>query len=228
AVTAVRRSGPSRRSVSSSEMDPADALVSIADVKRILLGTAPWWFLFEVAVRALVLYAMLLVAMRLMGKRVAAQLSTIELVVVLTLGASVGPPIQMPETGLLCAAVVLTIALVVQRGISSFSIRSRRFENLTQGVVTIIVEDGRLVREALSAASLSREKLFASLRSSGILELGELRRVYLEASGQLTLVPWQRSRAGLSLMPDATSDVAGLDRDAALRACTSCGEVATP
>lgn len=64
-------------------------------VQRILIGDGPWAFLLEVVVRAALVYVLLLVAMRMMGKRVAAQLSITELAVILMLGAAIGVPIQV-------------------------------------------------------------------------------------------------------------------------------------
>jgi uncharacterized membrane protein YcaP (DUF421 family) len=64
-------------------------------IERILIGDGPWAFLIEVLPRAIVMYALLLISMRLMGKRVAAQLSITELAVILMLGAAIGVPIQV-------------------------------------------------------------------------------------------------------------------------------------
>lgn len=63
-------------------------------IERLLIGDGPWAFLVEVIPRAVVMYLLLLVAMRLMGKRVAAQLSITELAVILMLGAAIGVPIR--------------------------------------------------------------------------------------------------------------------------------------
>src|SRR4051812_34751349 len=92
--------------------------IHISDWQRILIGETPWIFLAEVVVRSVIIYLMIVFFMRLMGKRVAAQLSMSELAVVLTLGAAAGLPMQVPERGILPAAAVLAVALVFQRGLS--------------------------------------------------------------------------------------------------------------
>jgi uncharacterized membrane protein YcaP (DUF421 family) len=66
---------------------------SVSAMQRILIGENPWSFLLEVALRSGIIYVVLFITMRLMGKRMAAQLSVSELAVMITLGAAVGVPL---------------------------------------------------------------------------------------------------------------------------------------
>src|SRR5687767_1371205 len=91
------------------------------DWQRLLLGEAPAWFLVEIAARMALIYLMLMVAMRLMGKRLAGQMSLSEMAIVVTLGAAVGVPMQAPERGILAPVVLLAIAILFQRGLSTWS-----------------------------------------------------------------------------------------------------------
>src|SRR6195952_5887933 len=97
-------------------------------VERLLIGDGPWAFLAEVVPRAIVMYLLLLVSMRLMGKRVAAQLSITELAVILMLGAAIGVPIQVSSQGVLPAVVVLLTVVFMQRASSRAAVRWRRVE----------------------------------------------------------------------------------------------------
>src|ERR1700709_2717648 len=120
-----------------------------AFIERLLIGDGPWAFLAEVVPRAIIMYALLLVSMRLMGKRVAAQLSITELAVILMLSAAIGVPIQVSSQGVLPAVVVLLTVVSLQRGSSLAAMRWRRVELLTQGEVTLVVRDGRMLLEKL-------------------------------------------------------------------------------
>src|SRR3954466_11188496 len=130
------------------------ALIQPLDLNRLLIGDAPWMFLGEVVLRALVIYILLLVFMRLMGKRVAAQLDFSELAIILTLGAAIGTPLQTPSAGLLAALTVLIVALAVVRGLAYVTMRSRRAEKLIETAVTIVVSEGHMRPEALMKACL--------------------------------------------------------------------------
>jgi uncharacterized membrane protein YcaP (DUF421 family) len=157
--------------------------IHLTDWHRILAGSTPWPFLVEVLIRAGFPYLLLMLAMRLLGKRVAGQMSISELAIILTLGAAIGLPIQVPDKGLLPAVVVLGVALSFQRGLSFWAFKSRKVEVISQGDVSTLLKDGRLLPDGLRAALLSPEKIFASLRTQGVEHLGQVRRVYLEPTG---------------------------------------------
>ena len=137
------------------------------DLHRLLIGHNPTWFLLEVGYRAVVTYVILWGAMRLMGKRVAGQMSALELTIVVTLGAAIGVPLQAPERGMVGAVVILLVAIVYQRGLNFWAFKSRKAELTLQGDVSTIVSDGCLDLPAMRAAVLSRERLFSALRQAG-------------------------------------------------------------
>src|SRR6195952_3068631 len=97
-------------------------------IERLLIGDGHWAFLAEGVPRAIIMYALFLVSMRLMGKRVAAQLSITELAVILMLGAAIGVPIQVSSQGVLPAVVVLLTVVFMQRASSRAAVRWRRVE----------------------------------------------------------------------------------------------------
>jgi uncharacterized membrane protein YcaP (DUF421 family) len=172
-------------------------------LQRLLIGDAAWLFLVEVIYRAAIIYLVLLVAMRAMGKRQAAQLGITELAIVLMLGASISAPVQMPTQGVLPAVVVLATIASLQRGVSWWSYRSERIEFLSHGDAITMVEDGVLALDQLEKTKISREMLMSELRARGVLELGELERVYLEVSGSLSIFRCAQPHPGLSLSPSS-------------------------
>ena len=188
-----------------------------------LMGDVGWSFALEVVFRAGFMYLVLLIFMRLMGKRLAAGLSITELAVILTLGAAAGMPMQSVKQGLLPSAVVLLVGLIFQQGLSRLSFQSRRLEVISLGDVVVLLEEGRLLMDALHRAQLSNGKLFAALRAQGIRHLGQLRRVYLEASGQFSVILYREQRPGLSIMPQGGDPIAGLKRLDGCEACGRCG-----
>lgn len=197
--------------------------ISLANVHRMLMGDVGWSFALEVVFRAGFMYLALLIFMRLMGKRLAAGLSITELAVILTLGAAAGMPMQSVKQGLLPSAVVLFVGLVFQQGLARLSFWSRRLELISLGDVVPLLKEGRLLMDELHRAQLSNDKLFAALRAQGIYHLGQLRRVYLEASGQFSVILYREQRPGLSIMPEGGDPLVGLERVAERRACRRCG-----
>ena len=185
----------------------------------------PWSFLVEVLIRAGILYVVLLFSIRLMGKRVAAQLSLSELAIIVTLGAAVGVPLQIATQGLLPAFLVLTIAVAFQKGLAFLSFKKRVAEVVTQGDITILCVDGRLLIDAMRRNTLSRERLFSALRASGIQHLGEVCRAYMESNGAFTVIRAPRPRPGLTLFPERDSELIKKVAVPEHFACCVCGNL---
>lgn len=192
-------------------------------LNRLLIGDTSWLFLVEVLYRAAIAYIVLLIAMRVMGKRMAAQLGIGELAVVLMLGAAISAPIQMPTQGLLPAAVILGTVAALQRGVSVWSFRRRGVEVGVHGDVRILVVDGRLQIDALNDTKLSRDMVLSELRAQRVWQLGEARRVYLEPAGGFSILRYADPRPGLSLSPDADGKDWLARPASALCVCGNCG-----
>lgn len=199
--------------------------IHLTDISRILIGQAPWSFLVEVLIRAVITYLILWAAMRLMGKRVAGQMSGIELTIVVTLGAAIGVPLQAPDRGLVPAIVILLVAIAYQRGLNLLAFRQRKAETILQGDVVSLVADGRLSLIAMKHMVLSHERLFSVLRQEGLVHLGQVKRVYSEADGRFSVYRTTDPKPGLCLVPQCDLGPAeeqfGVDGH---YACRNCGE----
>jgi hypothetical protein len=207
---------------------PAMAKPAGFDWQRLLIGSAPWSFLAEVLLRIAGIYLVLVLVVRLFGKRMGGQLGNLELAVLLALGAIVSVPFQDPGSGVLSGVVLLTSLLALQRGLSALGARSPRVETMTQNHATALVADGTLVLEQLKKASISTAQLFAVLRGQGVRQLGQIKRVYLEAHGGFSTLRREPALPGLSIAADWDADV---DADgkpfADVAACRRCGTTRT-
>ncbi len=204
--------------------------IHLNDLTRILFGQAPPEFMLEVALRTLITYFFLLIMVNLLGKRMSGQLTVMEMAVMLTLGAIVSVPMQTPDRGILQGVVLLLCAVGFQRGISYLGYRSHLIENITQGKPSLLVSNGVLELGQLREERISKQQLFAELRTKGIFNLGAVDRIYLEACGLISIYKLRSPKAGLPLYsPD---DEAGDDgEDAAAQkahevaVCINCGTV---
>src|ERR671933_3054115 len=88
------------------------------DIQRRLFGETPPIFLLETFIRTLIVFVALLVMIRLLGKRMSGQLTIMEFAVLLTLGAIISPAMQAPDRGILAAALLLFLILLLQRRIN--------------------------------------------------------------------------------------------------------------
>ncbi|TWR31548.1 DUF421 domain-containing protein [Mucilaginibacter pallidiroseus] len=199
--------------------------IHLDDWQRILFGVAPPEFLVEVLIRTVITYLILLVIVRWLGKRMSGQLTIMEMAVMLTLGAIVSVAMQVPDRGILLSAVVLLCTLAFQRGLGWLGYKNNVIENITQGTLNILVIDGKLQLNEMEKCRISKQQLFAHLRSKEIYQLGKVKRVYLEAGGLFSIFPASPPQPGLSLLPpDDTELMEALPKEV-LVACINCGYV---
>ncbi|WP_353719971.1 YetF domain-containing protein [Dyadobacter sp. 676] len=198
------------------------------DWYRILFGETPVAFLAEIFLRTIIMYVVLLVTVRMMGKRMGGQLTISELAVMITLGAIVSPGMQMPQTGLLLCTLILLCALLFQRGLNLLEYKSERFEHISQGKLSTLVKDGIMQLDEMHVTKVSRQQLFAALRNRQIYNLGDVDRVYLEACGLFSVYRHATPRAGLPLFPPHDPDIAGFGQAPTghTLVCANCGKVA--
>ncbi|MFC5407687.1 DUF421 domain-containing protein [Larkinella bovis] len=180
--------------------------IHLYDWERILLGEVPGFFYLEILLRVAAVYLILVGSMRLMGRRMASQLSRNEMAALISLAAAIGVPILDPSRGLLPAVIIALVVIFVQRLISYWAARNEKFEGISQDIATTLVANSVLQLENMRSARMTRELLFAQLRSSGILQLGSVKRLYMEANGAFTLIQHPETQPGLSILPEWDSD----------------------
>jgi len=197
--------------------------IDITDWARILFGEAEPLYLLEVVVRVAIVYIIILVAIRFMGKRMSSEMSRADMVARVCLAAAVGLPIQRPGRGLLVALVMVIVIVIVGRWIAQLVFYKRGMEKVFQGKHGILVEDGIMNKDLMKTMYLTRERLFAALRKEGIRHLGEVKRLYIEANGAFSLVEEKEPKPGLCIIPDVDADLRDKQQFTTEKVCSSCG-----
>ncbi|GAB3502482.1 hypothetical protein GCM10027341_30530 [Spirosoma knui] len=197
--------------------------IRLDDWERILFGLAPPEFLIETLVRAILIYLILLVVVRLLGKRMSGQLTITEMSVMVTVGAIISPSLEAPDRGILLAVVAMLCMMIFQRGLTLLEFKFKKFENVSQGETTILIKDGTLQLDNLADTRITRQQILAQLRAKEIYNLGEVKRLYIEACGAFSIYKHKEAKPGLStLPPDDTSiqEIQSCADDTV--ACTNC------
>ena len=148
----------------------------------------PWW---EFVLRAVVVYGVVLVLVRLSGKRTVGQFTPFDLLLVVLLGNAVQNALLGEDAsvggGMLLAATLIVLNWVV----GWLSARSPRVERWVEGVPVLLARDGNVYRDVLRRELISHEDFQKAMRESGCLELDNIRLAVLETNGQISIV--QRS-----------------------------------
>ena len=202
--------------------------ISITDLHRILFGDVPYHFYIEVIVRVAFIYILLMVSMRLMGKRMSSQLSRNEMAAVASLAAAIGIPLMTPDRGLLPAIAIAIVIVSYQIFIAAKSVKNKKFESITQDKYDTLVKDGVLELDTMLATRISRDRVFAQLRSEGITHLGLVSRMYFEAGGFFSLVQNPEPKPGLSIIPVWDKDFSrDVHQQTKTLVCQKCGNEKT-
>ncbi|MGN6419866.1 MAG: DUF421 domain-containing protein [Pseudobacter sp.] len=197
--------------------------IKLSDWQRILFGEAPPAFLLEALVRTVIIYCILLFVIRLSGKRMSGQLTSTEMAVMLVLGAIVSAAMQSPDRGIIQGIFLLFLILGFQQLLSNWMRRNEKVEAVVLGKTVILVKDGVLQLDVMDNESVSREQLFTALRNEGIYNLGEVKRLYLEATGSFNIYKMENARSGLDLLPDADFSIHSIQLRTQSQVCHTCG-----
>ena len=137
-------------------------------------------------VKALAYYAVLIVIMRLAGKRLAGQTTTFDLIVLITLGVVIQSTAL--QEGWPNAAVFVVTVFAAHLGLAALCTRSTWIRHWVRGKPRVLVRDGRVIEKALEREGISREELQAGLRKLGYDAPDAVKLAVLEETGHISAV----------------------------------------
>ena len=185
-------------------------------------------YLGEIVFRCVVMYFIIIIALRVTGRRGVRQLSIFEISLVLALGSAAGDTMFYGTTSLLYAAVVF----VVVTGLYwLFNLLTRRFPRLSdwlEGKPVLLIEDGLIKLENFRHLRLTQKELFGELRQQQVEHLGQVRLAYMEATGSLSVYFYPSAdpvQAGLPIRPEHCERRLRRTDTAGSYACYCCGRV---
>jgi uncharacterized membrane protein YcaP (DUF421 family) len=143
--------------------------------------------LLEKVIRPLIVYAALLILVRLFGKRELAQLNPYDVIVLLTISNTVQNAIIGNDnsiSGGIVGAVTLMLANFI---VVKFLYRHQRLTRLLEGDETVLVEDGRVVAVAMEKELITLPELEAAAHRQGFESLAQVQKCILEPGGTLAM-----------------------------------------
>jgi uncharacterized membrane protein YcaP (DUF421 family) len=139
--------------------------------------------ILEKLLRPVIVYLVLVLLLRLFGKRELAQLNPFDLVVLLSLSNTVQNAIIGEDNsvtgGIIGACSLLAINWLVVRVL----FRSRRLTRAFEGRATVLIHNGQIDQRALEHESLNREELLEVIHRQGFEDLHQVRKCELEPNG---------------------------------------------
>ncbi|MCL1791192.1 MAG: DUF421 domain-containing protein [Peptococcaceae bacterium] len=138
--------------------------------------------------RTLILYIIIVLVLRVMGKRQIGQLQPFELVVVLMVAELATIPSQDIGVPLMSGLLPLLALCLAGLVTSRLSMKSHRIRNIVCGMPTLVINRGVILEQALRQQSYNLSDLFEQLRTKDIFYIGDIEYAVLETNGELSVV----------------------------------------
>jgi uncharacterized membrane protein YcaP (DUF421 family) len=142
----------------------------------------------SIVVRTCSVYLLVLVGVRLTGKREVGQMTPFDLTLLLLLSNSVQNAMTGPDTSLMGGAVAAGVLLTLNYVIAELSGVNRRFRRMVQGSPTLLIHNGQLLMDHLHREHLTVDEVKRALREHGIGNISEVAVGVLEVDGSLSFL----------------------------------------
>lgn len=144
--------------------------------------------------RTVVVYCVLIAAIRLLGKRQLGQMEPSEFVVTMLIANLASIPMQDSGIPLLAGIVPIVTVLGVELVLSALSLRSIRLRKLLCGKPVILIENGNILQGNLRKTRITLDELTGHLREKDVLDLRSVQFAILETNGNLSVFPYPKHR----------------------------------
>jgi uncharacterized membrane protein YcaP (DUF421 family) len=156
--------------------------------------------------KALLIYFVLWMLLRVAGRRTLAELSTFDFILFLIIGGATQRALIGQDYSLINAFIVVTTLIVVDILVGLVERDFRLFSKVIKGVPTILVDDGHLLTHRMRRARVTAEDIMERARSMhGLEKLEQIKYAILEANGKISIIPRDKAAAPRKKSPGDSS-----------------------
>lgn len=144
--------------------------------------------------RTLLIYFMILVGMRLMGKREIGELTPIDLVVSLMIAELGVLIIEDKDIGLIKGIIPIFTLVGVEMLVSYLSLKNDVIRKLVNGTPSVLIKNGKIMKKEMRRNRYTTHDLLTQLREKDVFNISDVEFAVLETSGELTVIPKSQKR----------------------------------
>lgn len=203
-----------------------DKFFSMERLSDILFSGSQTEFLLEIFIRTFIMFLLVLLVLRLLGRRGVRQLTLFEMAMIISLGSAAGDPMFQDDLPISYAVIVFMTVVILYKGITWIVMKYRPMEKMLEGTALTVVQDGMFALEEDRDLTFSKMEFFSELRNLSVEHLGQVREGVLEVDGTLSVLFYEPSqvRFGLPLFPSRYREISGYHGPGPF-ACMFCGKV---
>ena len=146
--------------------------------------------LLQIVLRTGVIYLLVLIGVRLSGKREVGQMTPFDLTLLLLLSNSVQNAMTGPDTSLLGGAVAAATLLILNYLVANVSRGNRRWRRLIEGEPSLLVHDGKVIQSHMAREHVSMDELHRAVREHGISGCDQVALAVLEVDGSISCLKY--------------------------------------
>ncbi len=158
--------------------------------------------LAQIVLRTGLIYLLVLIGVRLSGKREVGQMTPFDLTLLLLLSNSVQNAMTGPDTSLMGGAIAACTLLILNYFVAEVSGTNRRFRRMIQGQPSLLVHDGKVIETHMAKEHVSMDELHRALREHGINSVDQVALSVLEVDGSISCLKYDE------IKPDASTHLA--------------------
>lgn len=158
--------------------------------------------MFDSIVRTVVLYLLLIVAMRLVGKRQLGQMEPSEFCVTMLVANLASIPIEDPSVPILHGVVVILAVVGLEMLFATVSLHNIRFRRILCGKPVILIENGKILYNNLRRSRITLDELSGQLRLKDVMDISTVRYAILETNGSLSVFPYPAQSLPVTVISD--------------------------
>ena len=159
----------------------------------------------SIVARTVIIYILLLISLRIMGKRQLGELDVSELVSTLLISEIASIPIDDPDIPLLNAVIPILLILSAEVILSTLKNKSEKLKSAIEGQPSYIIYKGRLLQKALTDNRISINELLSEIRSQGVGDISEINYAILEQNGSMSLLKKEDGEIAHTVVIDGTA-----------------------
>ncbi len=146
--------------------------------------------LLQIVFRTGVIYLLVLIGVRLSGKREVGQMTPFDLVLLLLLSNSVQNAMTGPDTSLLGGVIAAATLLIMNYGVAGVAGTNRWFRKMVEGEPSLLIHDGQIIQSHMARERVSMDELHRALREHGINSCDQVALAVLEVDGSISCLKY--------------------------------------
>ena len=152
-----------------------------------------------ILLRTLLLYAIIVLVFRMMGKREIGELSILDLVVYIMIAEIAVVAIENPKEDLMNNILPMGVLMIIQIALSYFSLKNKKVRDLLDGKPSIIINNGKIDEHEMRKQRYNFDDLLLQLRDKDIRNIADVEFAILETSGKLSVYEKSPNKGGITI-----------------------------